>query len=63
MFIIRSYLDSDLEEIIGLWEIFDLSRPWNNPEIDIFRKVAQKDGLFLVAVKDQQLIATLMWRL
>lgn len=37
-----------------------MSRPWNNPEIDIFRKVAQKDDLFLMAVKDQQLIATLM---
>lgn len=60
MFIIRAYLDSDLEDIIALWELCDLTRPWNNPEIDIFRKVAQKDGLFLVAVKDQELIATLM---
>lgn len=60
MFIIRPYLESDLEEIISLWELCDLTRPWNNPEIDIFRKVAQKDGLFLVAVKDDQLIATLM---
>ena len=60
MFIIRPYFDSDLEEIIALWEVCDLARPWNNPEIDIFRKAAQKDGLFLVAVKDDQLIATLM---
>lgn len=60
MFIIRPYSDLDLEEIIALWEICDLTRPWNNPEIDIFRKVAQKDGLFLVAMKDEQLIATLM---
>lgn len=60
MFIIRPYVDSDLEEIIALWELCDLTRPWNNPEIDIFRKAAQKDGLFLVAVKDEQLIATLM---
>lgn len=60
MFIIRAYLDADLEDIITLWELCDLTRPWNNPEIDIFRKVAQKDGLFLVAVKDQELIATLM---
>ena len=65
MFIIRTYLDSGLldsglEDIITLWELCDLTRPWNNPEIDIFRKIAQKDGLFLVAVKDQELIATLM---
>lgn len=60
MFIIRAYLDSDLEDIIALWELCDLTHPWNNPEIDIFRKAAQKDGLFLVAIKDQALIATLM---
>lgn len=60
MFIIRQYIDTDLEDIITLWEECDLTRPWNNPEIDIFRKIAQKDGLFLLAVKDEQLIATVM---
>lgn len=60
MFIIRPYIETDLEDIIQLWERCDLTRPWNNPEIDIFRKAAQKDDLFLVAVKDQFIIATLM---
>lgn len=60
MFIIRPYLDSDLEDIIALWEVCDLTHPWNNAEVDIFRKTAQKDGLFLVAVKDDQLIASIM---
>lgn len=60
MFIIRQFLETDLEDVIALWEVCDLTRPWNNPEIDIFRKVAQKDGLFLLAVKDEQLIATVM---
>ena len=60
MFIIRPYAETDLEDIIALWELCDLTRPWNNPEIDIFRKVAQRDGLFLLAVKDEQLIATVM---
>lgn len=60
MFIIRPYLETDLEDVIALWEVCDLTRSWNNPEIDIFRKTAQKDGLFLLAVKDEQLIATLM---
>ena len=60
MFVIRPYIDTDLEDIIQLWERCDLTRPWNNPEIDIFRKAAQKDELFLVAVKDQTIIATLM---
>lgn len=60
MFIIRQFAETDLDDIISLWEICDLTRPWNSPEIDIFRKVAQKDDLFLVAVKDNELIATLM---
>ena len=60
MFIIRPFQEIDLENVIALWEACDLTRPWNSPEIDIFRKVAQKDGLFLLAVKDEQLIATVM---
>ena len=60
MFMIRAYQDADLEDVIALWEVCELTRPWNNPEIDIFRKIAQKDGLFLLAVKDEELIATVM---
>lgn len=60
MFIIRPYLESDLDNVIALWELCGLTRPWNNPEIDIFRKLAQRDQLFLLAVKDNQLIATVM---
>ncbi|UUS57931.1 MULTISPECIES: GNAT family acetyltransferase [unclassified Acinetobacter] len=60
MFIIRPYLESDLDDVIALWELCDLTRPWNNPEIDIFRKLAQRDQLFLLAIKDDQLIATVM---
>ena len=60
MFIIRPYLESDLDDVIALWEVCGLTRPWNNPERDIFRKLAQRDQLFLLAVKDNQLIATVM---
>lgn len=60
MFIIRPYLESDLDDVIALWELCGLTRPWNNPERDIFRKLAQHDQLFLLAVKDNQLIATVM---
>ncbi len=60
MFFIRPYLESDLDDVIALWELCNLTRPWNNPEIDIFRKLAQRDQLFLLAVKDDQLIATVM---
>lgn len=57
---IRSCQEADYESIILLWEHCGLTRPWNDPETDIFRKVAQQDGLFLVALKDQHLIGTVM---
>ena len=60
MFILRPYLESDLDDVIALWELCNLTCPWNNPEIDIFRKLAQQDRLFLFAVKDDQLIASVM---
>ena len=60
MFMIRQFIQSDLDDVIHLWEICGLTRPWNNPEPDIFRKLVQQDDLFLVAIKDEQLIAVLM---
>ena len=60
MFIIRQFTNTDLDDVVNLWESCGLTRPWNNPETDIFRKVSQQDDLFLVAIKDEQLIGTLM---
>lgn len=60
MFIIRQFSHTDLEDIINLWELCGLTRPWNNPEIDIFRKAEQQDSLFLIATRDDKLVATLM---
>lgn len=60
MFIIRPFQEADIEDLINLWELCDISRPWNNPEIDIFRKAQQRDQLFLIAVKDEKLIASIM---
>ncbi len=60
MFMIRQFSHTDIEDIVSLWELCGLSRPWNNAEIDIFRKTEQNDGLFLVALRDEQLVATVM---
>ena len=60
MFMIRQFNLPDLDDVIHLWEICGLTRPWNNPELDIFRKLAHPDDLFLVAIKDEQLVAVLM---
>lgn len=60
MFIIRPIENKDVDTVVELWETCHLTRPWNHPEIDIFRKIQQKDDLFLVAEKDHMVIATLM---
>ena len=39
----------DFEEVITLWERCDLLRPWNDPEMDIERKLNHDVSLFLVA--------------
>lgn len=60
MFIIRTIENKDIDTVVELWEICNITRPWNHPETDIFRKMNQKDDLFLVAEKDNNVIASIM---
>ncbi len=46
MFIIRQFTNADLDDVVNLWESCGLTRPWNSPETDIFRKVSQQDDFF-----------------
>lgn len=46
---IRVFRQDDFEEVITLWERCDLLRPWNDPEMDIERKLNHDPELFLVA--------------
>ena len=46
---IRVFRQEDFEEVITLWERCDLLRPWNDPEMDIERKMNHDISLFLVA--------------
>lgn len=57
---IRVFDDSDRTEVIELWHRCELTRPWNDPDRDIERKlVVDADG-FLVGVLDGRVIATVM---
>ncbi len=40
----------ETETVIELWERCGLTRPWNDPRLDIARKLAVQPELFLVAV-------------
>ena len=49
------------EQVISLWsEVFGYGTPHNDPDIAINRKIDFDDGLFLVAVDDNEVIGTVM---
>lgn len=49
---IRSFREDDRAALVALWQRCELTRPWNDPDRDIDRKVAVDDGLLLVAHLD-----------
>lgn len=57
---IRSYLLSDESAVIELWHKCDLTRPWNNPKLDIERKLQVNPELFLVGLIDNKVIASVI---
>ena len=46
--------------IIYLWQQCELTRPWNDPNKDIDRKLAEHPELFLIGIEDNQVIASVM---
>ena len=59
-FRIRQYSSQDKNSVINLWQKCNLTRPWNNPETDIKRKLKTNPELFLVGLIDDQIVATVM---
>ena len=58
---IRPYQTEDKDAVIALWDECGLLRPWNNPYLDIERKLGVQPELFLVGVdSNQQVIASAM---
>jgi len=58
--VIRSYNDSDKNDVIQLWKECDLIVPWNDPQSDIERKLAVQSELFIIGLIDKEIIATAM---
>lgn len=48
---VRAFDRSDTDEVIALWAEAGLTRPWNDPRLDIERKLGVQPELFLVAVE------------
>ncbi|WP_020580797.1 GNAT family acetyltransferase [Endozoicomonas elysicola] len=57
---VRAFKPEDMEAVISLWQQCGLTTPQNNPQSDIHRKVAMDDGLFLVGLVKNEVIASVM---
>jgi ribosomal protein S18 acetylase RimI-like enzyme len=57
---IQTYSPEYEKEVIKLWEKCNLTRPWNNPKLDIERILKVYPGLFLIGLIDNTVIATVM---
>lgn len=49
---IRVFTRPDTEAVVNLWRAAGLTRPWNDPHLDIERKLRVQPELFLVAATD-----------
>jgi ribosomal protein S18 acetylase RimI-like enzyme len=57
---IRSFVESDRDALVDLWRRCNLIRPWNDPDLDIDRKLSLGDGLLLVGHRGRTLVAAVM---
>ena len=59
--LIRPFKPSDEPAVIALWHTCALTRVWNNPSLDITRKLSVNPELFLIGEEDDQIIASAMF--
>lgn len=59
---IRAFEEGDTDEVVALWRLCGLTRPWNDPHRDIERKLLVQRELFLVGVEEGngEVIASIM---
>jgi ribosomal protein S18 acetylase RimI-like enzyme len=58
--VLRSYRPGDREALVSLWSICELTRPWNDPNRDIDRKLARDAENLVVLEEDGELIGSVM---
>ncbi|MBD2411706.1 GNAT family acetyltransferase [Nostoc calcicola FACHB-389] len=57
---VRPYHSDDEQQVIELWHQCNLVVPWNDPKRDIELKLQFQPHLFLVAAKDDLIVASIM---
>ena len=57
---VREFSEGDRVAVIELWRSCRLIRPWNDPNLDIDRKLAVDDAMFFVAALGSDLVGSVM---
>ncbi len=57
---IRPFAATDTEAVVELWHQVGITRSWNDPYLDIERKMTVQPELFLVGLYEEVLVATAM---
>ena len=57
---IRPFQTEDEAVLVKLWQLCELTVPWNDPHKDIARKLKVQPELFLVGMLENRLIASVM---
>lgn len=58
--VIRAFDARDEAAVIALWHDCELTRPWNDPQRDIARKLGEQPELFLVADSGGVIVGSVM---
>lgn len=58
---IRSFTTPDTDPVIKLWDDCELTRAWNNPRLDIERKLAVNPEWFVVGEVNREIVASAMF--
>lgn len=57
---VREYRSKDQAELIALWKVNGLTRPWNDPATDITLAVQARESTLLVGLKNGVIMASVM---
>ena len=57
---IRKFSEGDRTSVLELWEVCELTRPWNDPNKDIDRKMQFQANLFFVGTVNSRVISSAM---
>jgi ribosomal protein S18 acetylase RimI-like enzyme len=57
---IRNFTESDRGNVVALWNQCDLTRPWNDPNKDIDRKMLFQPELFFIGTVESNVVASAM---